>query len=502
MIASAPAAGAGVDSPDTVSRAAWLWPLAVFVLALGLRAAAARGDFWLDEIWSWMAVRDRVHSIGDVFFNIRHEANYIINSLWIHALGLEVDWRWYRLPAVLAGSLSVLLARRLLAPAGRAAQEIVTLLYVPSFLLINYASEARGYGVLMLCALANLWAIEAYERARLAGRRRAAWRVALGVWMAAMLGTLAHASYGATLVALAMWYAAHVLRKTRDGRASLGHFAVLFALPFGFATWLWLVNFLHVTVGGGPLMSAWQAAAALASLALGGPLEGAVVWPLAVAALAALALETALLWRAADDRALLWLAMLLVPAVPLAAGVHSQLIYPRFFLGAALFGLLALANLAARGWRRGGVARLLVCGALALITLGNLVGVTRLVLDGRGQPGAAVRWMATHTRGPRIVVATDDAFRHGMTLDYYKRLLKTGQSLQLLLEPPWPAQGPEWILRQHVAPDWQPALALHDAAGRAYQLDALYPHAGLSGFTLALYHRRDAQARTSPPSRR
>lgn len=499
MIAATPAAGAGVGSPVISPRAPWLWPLCIFLLALGLRAAAARGDFWLDEIWSWVAVRDRVHSIGDVFFNIRHEANHITNSLWIHALGLEVDWHWYRLPAVLAGSLSVLLARRLLAPAGRAAQEMVTLLYVPSFLLINYASEARGYGVLMLCALANLWAIEGYERARLAGRRRAAWGAAGGVWMAAALGTLAHASYGATLVALAMWYAVHVLRKSRDGRASLGHFAVLFALPFAFAAWLWVVNFLQVTVGGGPLMSAWQAAAALASLALGGPMEGAVVWPLAIAAMLALALESALLWRAGDDRALLWMAMLLAPAVPLAAGVHSQLIYPRFFLGVALFGLLALANLAARGWQRGGAVRLMVCGALALITLGNLVSVARLVRDGRGQPGAAVRWMATHSHGPRIVVATDDAFRHGVTLDYYKRLLKPGQSLQLLLEPPWPAQGPEWILRQDISPDWQPAPALHDAEGRAYQLEALYPHAGLSGFTLAVYHRRDAQASTSSP---
>ncbi len=79
--------------------------------------------------------------------------------------------------------------------------------------------------------------------------------------------------------------------------------------------------------------------------------------------------------------------MLLVPAVPLAAGVHSQFIYPRFFSAWPCSCLLALASLGARGWRRGGAVRLMVCGALALITLGNLVSVARLVRDGRGPAG-------------------------------------------------------------------------------------------------------------------
>ena len=101
--------------------------------------------------------------------------------------------------------------------------------------------------------------------------------------------------------------------------------------------------------------------------------------------------------------------------------------------------------------------------------------------------------MPAHSAGPRIVVASDQAFRHGITLDYYTRLLAPGQSFQLLVGPPWPAQGPEWILRQDASRAWQAAPALHDAEGRAYRLEAFYPHAGLSGFSLALYHRREAR---------
>ena len=468
--------------------------LVVLGVALGLRAWAAAGDFWLDEIWSWMAVRDRVHSVADVFFAIDHDNNHLLNSLWIYLLGLGVDWRWYRLPAVVAGALSVLVAGRLLATAGVAAQWAARLLFVPSFLLVNYASEARGYGVLMLCALASLWLLEAHQRA-LVEQHSARARAALwGFWLAAIFGTLAHASYGATFVALALWTAWRCLRATGSSGQRIARFALLFGPPGLFSLCLWTVSFLHVTSGGGPLMSASQAAAAACALAVGGPGQGPWVWPLAIAALLALGIEVVALLRIGDERATLWLAMLVVPAVPLAAGVHAQFIYPRFFLGGAVFLLLALASLAARGWRAGGARRLLVCGALAVITLGNLQGLTRLLRDGRGQPAAAVRWMADHSHGPRIVVASDHAFRHGMTLDFYSRLLHAGQSFELLLEPPWPPAGPEWILRQDAARDWLPASALHDAEGRIYQLEARYPYAGLSGFTLALYHRRDAPA--------
>lgn len=489
MSPAVPAASAGSAAPVITPRAAWAWPLLIFLFALLLRAAAARGDFWLDEIWSWMAVRDRVHGAADVFLRIRHDNNHILNSLWIHTLGLDVDWHWYRLPAVLGGSLAVGVAWWLMAPAGRVAQWLVALLTAPSFFLVNYASEARGYGVLMLCVLASLWSVVHYQAAGARGDGRGARRALLAFWSAAALGLMAHASYGATLGALAVWSAVGAVRDRQAWPAAARRLAWLYGPPAAFAVWLSAVSLLDVTSGGGPRMEAWQALAAALSLAVGGPQDGDWVWPLAALVAAALTLEVALLWRARDDKAWLWLATFAVPGLPLAAGVHEHFIYPRFFVGVVLFVMLALAELGARGWQRGGATRLVAGGALALITLGNLGGVARLLEDGRGHPGAAVRWMADHSRRAPIVVASDHAFRHGMTLDFYAPLLHPGQRFQLLVEAPWPAAGPEWILRQDAARDWQPTPALHDADGRSYRLEALYPHAGLSGFTLALYHR-------------
>lgn len=336
-----PALGAGAVSPLRDAPRAWLAPLLILLLALAVRAAAARGDLWLDEIWSWLAVRDRVHGIADVFLGIRHDNNHILNSLWIHALGLEVDGRWYRLPAVVTGSLAVLVAWLLMAPGGRVAQWLVALLMAPSFLLVNYASEARGYGVLMLCVLGSLWALECFDAASARGDAGRARTALATFWLAALLGVMAHASYGATLLSLALWFAVRLRRAPLSRATRWRRFALLFAVPMLFSAWLWAVTYLDATVGGGPLMSAWQAAAVACSLALGGPVDGTWVWPLAGVAMAALFTEAALAKRAGDDRALLWLVMLLVPAVPLAAGVHGQFIYPRFFLGEVLYLLLA-----------------------------------------------------------------------------------------------------------------------------------------------------------------
>ena len=53
------------------------------------------------------------------------------------------------------------------------------------------------------------------------------------------------------------------------------------------------------------------------------------MWPLALIAMLTLGVEIVAPVRTGDERAVLWLTMLVVPAVPLAAGVHAQYIYPR-----------------------------------------------------------------------------------------------------------------------------------------------------------------------------
>ena len=51
-----------------------------------LIVAAARGDLWLDEIWSLLFVRAS-RSVTDLFARFRHDNNHLLNTLFLYYLG-------------------------------------------------------------------------------------------------------------------------------------------------------------------------------------------------------------------------------------------------------------------------------------------------------------------------------------------------------------------------------------------------------------------------------
>ncbi|HEU4771983.1 MAG TPA: hypothetical protein VFS68_07475, partial [Candidatus Udaeobacter sp.] len=69
------------------------WPaLNIAILAISavsfaagaiLRVVAAQNDLWFDEIWTLELLRERVHSVGDLFINFKHSNNHHLCSLWM-----------------------------------------------------------------------------------------------------------------------------------------------------------------------------------------------------------------------------------------------------------------------------------------------------------------------------------------------------------------------------------------------------------------------------------
>jgi len=41
-----------------------------FAVGAGVRVFAAQNDLWFDEVWTLQLLRERVHSIGDVFVHL------------------------------------------------------------------------------------------------------------------------------------------------------------------------------------------------------------------------------------------------------------------------------------------------------------------------------------------------------------------------------------------------------------------------------------------------
>jgi hypothetical protein len=107
--------------------------------------------------------------------------------------------------------------------------------------------------------------------------------------------------------------------------------------------------------------------------------------------------------------------------------------------------------------------------------------------------------MADRTAGDILTVGSDYDFRNRIVLDYHARFLPAGRRLVYWPERAWPPEGPEWYLAHGFAGD-QPPPATLVTGGHRYGGVAIFPYAGLSGWTWYLYRRQPA-ASAAPPLR-
>src|SRR5262249_34148389 len=145
-------------------------------------------DFWFDEAWSALLVREGVGSPLDILTRLHVDNNHPLNSLFLYALGDRSAWIVYRIPSLLFGIASVVLAGRIMSQRGRVQAVVAMILIGCSYPLIAYSSEARGYAAMIFFVLLALDAYERYLITR-AGLPLTA------VWTGVLLGFLAHPAF-------------------------------------------------------------------------------------------------------------------------------------------------------------------------------------------------------------------------------------------------------------------------------------------------------------------
>jgi uncharacterized membrane protein len=132
---------------------------AALVLAAAIvRVLGARGDLWLDEIWSMELARVAGSAVG-VFTQLHHDNNHHLNTLWLVLVGYDAGPVAVRLLAILAGTAMVAVAA-LGGGRDRALALGWSFLLAFSCVLVHYGSEARGYGPALLFAVAAYVALD------------------------------------------------------------------------------------------------------------------------------------------------------------------------------------------------------------------------------------------------------------------------------------------------------------------------------------------------------
>lgn len=450
----------------------------VVAVAALVRLVAASNEIWLDEVWSLRIAAE----LGSVWraFTIRHDNNHVLNTIYLHWLGLRDAWIVYRLPAVLAGTgavAAVLLAQR---GARRADALATATLMALSYPLVLYSAEARGYAPALLAALVAFYAVERYWETR----RLAALVV---FWTASGLGMLFHATYVPAYVALLGWSAIRAVQIHGVSGRALQALATCHLLPLACAVAFYLLFVRGMVIGGGPGYRTLDVVRESTAYALGVP-QG---WSAAALAIV-VALTASGLGLLMAERSPRWsfflLVLVVVPALMLLT-TRPQVLYFRYFLAQILFFYVLAGTVL--GWlaARGATARVAAWTLVALYVAAQLPPLRALLTTGRGGCVETVRYLGSHTSGPIVHVGSDDDFRNALMLWYLERFLPDGKRIRYVPRAAAAHPPPDWVLLHDLGPATARPDTIQSPTGTPYERAAGFQCGGVARWYWWVYRR-------------
>lgn len=452
----------------------------VLLVAAALRAPGLFTDLWLDEIWSVTAV-ESLRSPLDVFTGFKSDNNHHLNSLWIYVVGPGASAASYRLAAFAAGLASVFFAWMIGARGGRLAALVSAGLVATCFPLVAYSSEARGYALVVACALGAWYFLQRYvDRPGL----RRVWPF----WACAVAGFLSHLSMVHVIAGSAVYVIVAGLRRGATA-GSIGRcLAEVFVVPVAGVLAFAYGALRGTRLGGGPPYSMPHLLAEVLSSGAGGPASGPAMW--LVAALLLLAFVAALV-RQMRQRDGGWVfyavAVLVSPAALLIAG-RPPFLFVRYFAVQIALLLVAVGGLLAAGLQSSRGLRVASGALLATFLTANGVALGHFITQGRGHYAEALRHMCAEAGGRPITVASDHDFRNRMTFGFHARGLAQGCQAVYMSRTELPHDGADWMILHSLDPDEHPPATV-DLRGLRYVFDGTYPAHRSSGLTWHLYRR-------------
>ncbi len=475
-------------SPRRSSSSGAIILVCVIVAAAGLlRLKAAEGDLWLDEIWSLdnLAVAMTRLSLIDRLPLLFHDNTHPLNTLYLAMVGPQAGAFAYRALAIGAGTAAVAMAAAMGWRRSRRDGLIAAGLIASSYPMIHFSSEARGYALLLLAALASFHLMEAYLRAP--SRRRLAAFI-----LVSLLGLASHLTFLMVEAALAAWAAMMLYRRFGSIISTLARLILLFGVQFLVLEAFAAVAWNNMVIGGSPAASAAASATVMVQLGFGvDALAGGSNW----LALAVVSVATTMIWRLyreGDTSWIFYLLMILGFPLALIAIDIPVMVLPRYFLVNALFVLVISARGLGLLIDRGPWGRVAAGLALILFLFANSQLLDKFFTAGRGHFAEALRSIAAATDGP-VRVAGYHEFSIGTLLKYYARAEGLENAVGFVPAGEDALNPAEWFIDGHFTGGKQAKPVIFRRKGgsgaTAYKLVAVYPHWGMSGDTWAVYRR-------------
>jgi hypothetical protein len=405
------------------------------LFGLILRMIGAQGDLWLDEIWSLELIKTIPHA-GYIFFNLAHDNNHQLNSLYLYVAGMDASPVTQRGLSIVMGTLSIPIAAFILR---REVSLVTAFLFATAYPLVHYGSEARGYAGMTLFSLIALLSV----RKLLEGEDKI-WR-----WILAgsvFLGLLSHFSMALTLLMLGLWIAVHLWQNKKPFKEHLDWLVALLA-PSLLAACLIAIAFAisasdGIIVGGvhpfafSKFVEAYRT---LLHLMIGLPKFGPPLFSLMLTIIVAVYLIK-IRWITAPFSWLFVIGALMIPLLALILRIPNTE-FPRYFLLAGMLFLLVLAQGFEKALEQHGWGRITAYMLLASFSLGQAFLLKSFFADQRGSPSKVLS-MITRTSPPTY--GGDHDTRYTLVLDFMNRRQK--EPLVSIPREQWCQKTPAWLI--------------------------------------------------------
>lgn len=456
---------------------------ALTVVGFVLRLLCARGDLWLDEIWSIQNLA-HIHNIGEIFWGISQDNNHILNSLWLWFAGPNAAPIVIRFEAAVLGSLTIPVAAKFCARSGPVAALAGAALVAGGGIFVHYGSEARGYAGLILMTFLAAEAVENFVED--SGKHRNQFMFGAAVGLGALFHlTMLIAAFTLIAAALARIYlASRTPWRVARGAVELLIPAALGSLPAPGFLIASVLNTHEIQLGDQVPFTFARLARGLATLyeaTLGLP-YGLPLW---FAVAAAILFTGIALLLIPPERRILPLACILLPPAA-AVLVHMPNVHiPRFHLIGAVGLVVLFADAMTALWSARQAA--LALGIGSLLAMGNGLHVAQLQALGRGNYQIIVARMETAAPAS---YGTNMPAEVGRTVRFYDA--RFGRRLTQVAS--WCAAPPTWfILADDPAGEMARRSFGPQQCAVPYVIDTITVPAPLSGLRFALYRRADGR---------
>jgi len=468
-------------TPGNASRRV-LFPLLplsfLTLLALILRLLATHNDLWLDEILSLQIARN-IASPWEILTAIHSDNNHYLNSLYLYLVRNSTSDSTFRYFSVACGTALIPAAYWLGAQHNKATALLLATLVAFSYPLIHFSSEARGYSGALLGTLLAFASLTRWLQQR-------SWTTGLIYALSLCFAILSHLT--ACLVWLPLALGSMLILLTNKPRVRpLLSWLLLNLPPAATLLTLYMLDLRYLIPLGGPPMTLAHGIARLLALALGWPARDALS-----ILLFAVPLVLLIAWQLNTFRRQhnpLWPLLTLILLTPIACAFVFQPSFfsPRYFLVEVPFLYLTIALLLTRlSLTR--TTQMLSVGVLVLFITAQSRLYIHFLAEGRGQFTTALQFIAAHTQGPFINIASSQDFRATVELSYFApKTLGRSRPISYIRQNDQSFFSPDWYILHAEGYDPEGPSTLSFPDQPPWFRVAWFPASELSGQAWTLY---------------